>query len=80
VAFVFAGERVIGEFGIGLSGAVLLDAFVLRTVLVPALMHTLGRSNWYLPAWLDRVLPHVGIDPPDVVDHIDLVLDDRIEA
>jgi RND superfamily putative drug exporter len=80
VAFVFAGERVIGEFGLGLSGAVLLDAFVLRTVLVPALMHTLGRSNWYLPAWLDRVLPHVGIDPPDVVDHIDLVLDDRIEA
>jgi putative drug exporter of the RND superfamily len=77
MAFVFAGQRVIGEFGLGLSGAVLLDAFVLRTVLVPAIMHGLGRANWYLPAWLDRVLPHLSIDPPDAIDHIDVVLDDE---
>jgi RND superfamily putative drug exporter len=70
-AFVFSGVRVIGEFGLGLSGAVFLDAFVLRTVLVPALMHTLGRSNWYLPRWLDRVLPHVSIEPPAPVDTIE---------
>jgi RND superfamily putative drug exporter len=68
MAFVFAGQRVIGEFGLGLSGAVLLDAFVLRTVLVPAVMHGLGRANWYLPAWLDRRLPHLSIEPPDTVD------------
>jgi RND superfamily putative drug exporter len=65
MAFVFAGQRVIGEFGLGLSGAVLLDAFVLRTVLVPAVMHGLGRANWYLPAWLDRRLPHLSIEPPE---------------
>jgi RND superfamily putative drug exporter len=62
MAFVFAGQRVIGEFGLGLSGAVLLDAFVLRTVLVPAVMHGLGRANWYLPVWLDRVLPQFSIE------------------
>jgi putative drug exporter of the RND superfamily len=67
MAFVFAGQRVIGEFGLGLSGAVLLDAFVLRTVLVPAVMHGLGRANWYLPAWLDRVLPHLSIEPPESI-------------
>jgi RND superfamily putative drug exporter len=76
LAFTFAGQRQIAEFGLGLSGAVLLDAFVIRTVLVPALMHTLGRSNWYLPRWLDRVLPHVSIDPPDAIDHVDVILDD----
>jgi RND superfamily putative drug exporter len=76
MAFVFAGQRVIGEFGLGLSGAVLLDAFVLRTVLVPAIMHGLGRSNWYLPGWLDRVLPHLSIDPPDAADYIDVILDE----
>jgi RND superfamily putative drug exporter len=76
LAFVFAGQRQIGEFGLGLSGAVLLDAFVLRTILVPALMHTLGRSNWYLPKWLDRTLPHLTIDPPDATDHVDVILDD----
>jgi RND superfamily putative drug exporter len=76
LAFVFAGQRQVGEFGLGLAGAVLLDAFILRTVLVPALMHTLGGANWYLPGWLDRVLPHVSIDPPDSIDHVDVILDE----
>jgi RND superfamily putative drug exporter len=71
MAFVFAGQRVIGEFGLGLSGAVLLDAFVLRTVLVPAIMHGLGRANWYLPAWLDRILPHLSIEPPEPAGSLD---------
>jgi putative drug exporter of the RND superfamily len=65
VAFVFGGERVIAEFGIGLAAAVFLDAFVLRTVLVPAAMHVFGNANWWLPAWLDRRLPHLSVDPPD---------------
>jgi RND superfamily putative drug exporter len=80
MAFVFAGQRVIGEFGLGLSGAVLLDAFVLRTVLVPAIMHGLGGSNWYLPRWLDRILPHLSIDPPDAADYVDVVLDEPLRA
>ncbi len=62
-AFVFGGQRVIAEFGIGLAAAVFLDAFVLRTLLVPSLMHLFGRANWWLPAWLDRRLPHLSVEP-----------------
>ncbi|WP_405009568.1 MMPL family transporter [Kitasatospora sp. NBC_01539] len=71
-AFVFAGQRMIAEFGMGLALAVLLDVLVLRMVLVPALMHRFGRANWWLPRWLDRLLPHVSVegepDPAPVPD------------
>ena len=50
--------------GLGLSVAVLLDATVIRMVLVPSAMALMGRANWWLPAWLDRILPHVDVDPP----------------
>jgi RND superfamily putative drug exporter len=81
LAFVFAGQRQIAEFGLGLFGAVLLDAYVLRTVLVPAVMHSLGDANWYLPKWLDRILPHLSIDPPDSQDFVDVILDEEpVEA
>jgi RND superfamily putative drug exporter len=76
LAFVFAGQRQFGEFGLGLFGAVLLDAYVLRTVLVPAVMHSVGDANWYLPTWLDRMLPHVSIDPPDSADFVEVILDE----
>ncbi|WKK25705.1 MMPL family transporter [Streptomyces olivoreticuli] len=65
LAFVLSGDRVIAMFGIGLAAAVALDAFVLRTLLVPALMHMLGGANWWLPGWLDRILPRVSIEAPD---------------
>jgi putative drug exporter of the RND superfamily len=63
-AFILSGQQITGEFGLGLAGAVLLDAFLLRTILVPALMHLAGRANWWLPSWLDRILPHLSIEPP----------------
>ncbi|ACU72652.1 MMPL domain protein [Catenulispora acidiphila DSM 44928] len=62
-AFVFMGQRGVAEFGVGLAAAVALDAFVLRTVLVPAVMYLCGRANWWLPRWLDRRLPHLAIEP-----------------
>ncbi|MFH8222828.1 MMPL family transporter [Streptomyces sp. NPDC018057] len=65
LAFVLGGDRVIAMFGIALAAAVALDAFVLRTLLVPALMHLLGRANWWLPRGLDRVLPRISIEPPE---------------
>ncbi|MFG2535213.1 MMPL family transporter [Streptomyces sp. NPDC048511] len=65
LAFVLSGDRVIAMFGIALAAAVALDAFVLRTLLVPALMHLLGGANWWLPARLDRLLPRLSIEPPD---------------
>ena len=61
-SFAFGGQRIIAEFGIGLGGAVLLDAFILRTVLVPSMMHYLGKANWWMPAWLDRIVPHVAVE------------------
>ena len=64
LTFSFLGQRDIAEFGIGLAAAVALDAFILRTVLVPAAMHLFGNANWWLPRWLDRRLPHLAIEPP----------------
>ena len=63
--FVLGNERAIKIFGIGLATAVFLDAFLLRTILVPSLMHVIGDRNWYLPKWLDRITPKVSFEPPD---------------
>ncbi|MFE0739454.1 hypothetical protein, partial [Streptomyces sp. NPDC058855] len=54
-------------FGLGLATAIFIDATVVRMVLVPATMTLLGRTNWWLPKWLDRTLPRgpVGADEPD---------------
>ena len=65
LTFSFLGSRDVAEFGIGLAAAVALDAFILRTVLVPAAMHLFGNANWWLPSSLDRRLPHLAIEPPD---------------
>jgi len=64
-AFVTGGDRVIAEFGVGLAAAVAIDAFLLRTVLVPALMHLFGPANWWLPGRLDRLLPHLSVEGAD---------------
>jgi RND superfamily putative drug exporter len=65
LAFVLGGERDIAEFGLGLAAAILLDALILRTVLVPAAMQLFGKANWWVPEWLDRVLPHLSFEPPN---------------
>jgi RND superfamily putative drug exporter len=61
-SFLLAGQRVIAEFGVGLASAVFLDAFILRTVLVPAVMHLIGNRNWWLPRGLERALPRVAVE------------------
>jgi RND superfamily putative drug exporter len=66
MAFVFGGQRVIAEFGLGLAVAILLDALVVRAVLVPAVMQLFGKWNWYLPKSVDRVLPHFSVEGPTV--------------
>jgi RND superfamily putative drug exporter len=68
-SFIFGGTVVIKMFGLGLAGAVLMDAFVVRMLLVPALMTLLGRSNWWLPRFLDRTLPRLNVEGS--VDHGD---------
>ena len=68
-AFGLAGVRTIAEFGVGLAVAVLADAFLLRMTVIPALMHVIGRRNWAIPDWLDRALPHVSVENPDMDSH-----------
>jgi len=63
LAFSLISQRSIAEFGISLTIAVALDAFVLRTVCVPAIMHMSGAASWLLPRWLDRRLPRLAIEP-----------------
>ena len=63
-SFILGGSRVLEEFGLGLATAVLLDAFVIRMVLVPAALELFGDRTWRLPHWLDRTLPHISIDGP----------------
>jgi RND superfamily putative drug exporter len=55
-------DRSLKLFGLGLAVAVLIDATIVRMVLVPATMELLGDRNWWLPAWLDRILPRVHIE------------------
>jgi RND superfamily putative drug exporter len=59
IAFGVTGPIPPTELGITLAMAVLLDATIVRVMLVPATMALLGERNWYLPRWMDRLLPHI---------------------
>ena len=61
-SFVLNGDPTIKQFGVGLAVAVVLDATVVRCLLVPALMLLMGRINWWMPGWLDRMVPHLSIE------------------
>jgi RND superfamily putative drug exporter len=61
-SFVLGGQWVIEMFGVGLAAAVLLDALIVRMVLVPGLTILFGEANWKIPAWLDRILPHLNVE------------------
>jgi RND superfamily putative drug exporter len=60
--FVFSGEAMIMSMGFAMAAGVAIDAFVVRMTIVPAVMSLLGRSAWWLPRWLDRVLPDVDVE------------------
>ena len=64
-SFLLSGDRVLQEFGFGLAFAVLVDALVIRSLLVPAIMHRIGPANWAMPAWLDRIVPNLSIEATD---------------
>ena len=61
-SFVLNGDPTIKQFGVGLAVAVILDATVVRCLLVPALMLLMGKVNWWMPRWMDRVVPHMSIE------------------
>jgi RND superfamily putative drug exporter len=65
-AFIMTGQEAIMQVGLGFAAAIFVDAYIIRTVLVPAVMHMLGRANWWLPARLDRVLPRLHVEPVEL--------------
>ena len=62
LSFVASPVPSLKMLGLGLAVAILIDATIVRMVLVPATMALLGKANWWLPAWLDRVLPHLSVE------------------
>jgi RND superfamily putative drug exporter len=66
LSFVANPSPLVKMMGLGLSTAIVLDATIVRMVLVPATMALMGRANWWLPRWLDRRLPHVSMKGTDV--------------
>ncbi|MHA5053609.1 MMPL family transporter [Streptomyces sp. SD15] len=73
LAFVLSGDAGAAMAGVGLAAAVALDAFILRTALVPAAMHLLGKSNWWLPAGLEKRLPHLAVEPAEEAESVEQV-------
>jgi RND superfamily putative drug exporter len=61
-SFVLGDLRVLKLFGMGLASAVFIDATLVRMILVPATMELLGNANWWLPRWLDRAVPSLGVE------------------
>jgi putative drug exporter of the RND superfamily len=61
-SFVLNGDPTVKQFGVGLAVAVILDATVVRCLLVPATMLLMGKVNWWMPRWLDRAVPHMSIE------------------
>jgi len=62
LAFVSAPDTFLKLFGIGMAAAIFLDATVVRMVLVPAIMQLLGERNWWIPNWLERILPRLDVE------------------
>jgi putative drug exporter of the RND superfamily len=65
-SFMIGEDRIIKLFGLGLSAAVLIDAVVIRTVLVPAIMQLFGPRAWWIPDWLGRIIPRLHVEPAEV--------------
>ncbi|HEY5155239.1 MAG TPA: MMPL family transporter [Acidimicrobiales bacterium] len=65
LAFVTNPSPTVKMMGLGMAVAVFVDASIVRMMLVPATMEIAGRWNWWIPSWLDRVLPHINVDRPE---------------
>jgi RND superfamily putative drug exporter len=63
-AFILTQDRISKEFGLLLAVAILTDALIVKMTLIPAFLTLLGEKSWYIPRWLDRILPNVTIEPP----------------
>jgi RND superfamily putative drug exporter len=64
-SFMLGEERIVKLFGLGLASAVLVDALIIRSVLVPAIMQLFGKAAWWMPEWLSKILPNLAVEPPE---------------
>jgi RND superfamily putative drug exporter len=64
-AFAIGNERALAMMGVGFGAAIFIDAFIIRLLLLPAVMHIAGPAMWWMPAWLERRLPHLHIERPE---------------
>src|SRR4051794_20439778 len=64
-AFAIGNERALAMMGVGFASAIFIDAFIIRLLLLPAVMHLAGPAMWWMPSWLDKRLPHLNIEPPE---------------
>jgi putative drug exporter of the RND superfamily len=76
LSFVLGDEPTVKMIGLGLATAIFVDATIVRMVLVPSAMQLMGRANWWLPGWLDRIIPNLDIEgetklPPEEFEHPD---------
>jgi RND superfamily putative drug exporter len=78
-SFVLNGNPTVKQFGIGLAVAVILDATVVRCLLVPALMILMGKVNWWMPRWLDRLVPEFSIEGAEYFAERDRLAEERRE-
>ncbi|WP_367369294.1 MMPL family transporter [Pediococcus ethanolidurans] len=62
LGFVFASDPTVKSIGLALSFGIFFDAFIVRMVLVPSMIALFGKANWYLPKWLDKILPHMNLE------------------
>ena len=67
-AFAIGNERALAMMGVGFASAIFIDAFIIRLLLLPAVMHLAGPAMWWMPEWLDKRLPHLHIERPDADD------------
>jgi RND superfamily putative drug exporter len=70
-SFMLEDMRTVKILGLGLAAAVAIDATVIRMLLVPATMELLGDKNWWIPSWLDRILPNLIVEPDRSDDRVD---------
>lgn len=69
--FVFASDPVVKSMGLALTFGVLFDAFVVRMTIVPAVMTLMGKSAWYLPKWLNKILPNIDMEGESIINSLE---------
>ena len=77
-AFLLDPDPILKLFGLGLASAIFIDATIVRVILVPATMELLGDFNWWIPRWLDRIVPHISIEGDSVVSPVVAEIDDEV--